>query len=250
MSELKPEIDLSRYDGYLKAWAAEIVQLYGWGIGPAEIAARLRPRVIAALKDRWWSPNCEPSQIIYVLIRVGARSPHPCYIRARAEALEKQQRRDAEKQARIEKQEAERRAKREALTAKQEAERESYAAATGGSPYPEKRERMLYAAALRDQGFTMIEIGDRLGIGRGRVWQILREYQRIVDAVHHKGVREERFKALSDQWMAEWASLTRQARSEREHADREALRLANKGRPIDMGGPRDVWIERDPWSEL
>jgi hypothetical protein len=23
-----------------------------------------------------------------------------------------------------------------------------------------------------------------------------------------------------------------------------------RGRPIDMGGPRDVWIERDPWSDL
>jgi hypothetical protein len=25
--------------------------------------------------------------------------------------------------------------------------------------------------------------------------------------------------------------------------------LPTKGRPLDMGGPRDQWIERDPWSD-
>jgi hypothetical protein len=26
--------------------------------------------------------------------------------------------------------------------------------------------------------------------------------------------------------------------------------IRSLGRPIDMGGPRDVWIEADPWSDL
>ena len=31
---------------------------------------------------------------------------------------------------------------------------------------------------------------------------------------------------------------------------RAGLYMASKGRPIDMGGPRDQWIERDPWSDV
>jgi hypothetical protein len=30
----------------------------------------------------------------------------------------------------------------------------------------------------------------------------------------------------------------------------ESLTKPLPGRPIDMGGPRDTWIDRDPWSEL
>jgi hypothetical protein len=54
-----------------------------------------------------------------------------------------------------------------------------------------------------------------------------------------EAAREARWNRIVDKWLAE--------KTERYY---ERIRLSNKGRPLDMGGPRDVWIERDPWSDL
>lgn len=62
--------------------------------------------------------------------------------------------------------------------------------------------------------------------------------------------REARWNRIVDGWLAERANRRLQAFLEQQHQAREAIRLLNKGRPLDMGGPRDQWIEADPWSAL
>lgn len=73
---------------------------------------------------------------------------------------------------------------------------------------------------LREDGLTFKEIGQQLGVSKQRAQQIWMGAQR----------RHE---------------LAAKRASEKK---RDAARR-NLGRPIDMGGPRDVWIEQGPWDE-
>lgn len=91
----------------------------------------------------------------------------------------------------------------------------------------------LYAVALHDQGFTFAEIGRRLGCSRGAARMLIVKYQNK----ENRKARREHHDRRIEQFLAE-------------QTERVRVEPTNRGRPIDMGGPRDVWIERDPWSDL
>jgi hypothetical protein len=80
------------------------------------------------------------------------------------------------------------------------------------------RARMTEMVKLRNDGRTLMEIGKVYGLTRERVRQIIEKAERI----------KARAKYVARPFINE---------------------LPNNGRVIDMGGPRDVWIENDPWDD-
>lgn len=80
---------------------------------------------------------------------------------------------------------------------------------------------------LRAQGLTFEAIGKRFKLSRERIRQII-----------DKHARQALKKAQAVAW---W---------ERVHATAQwgPLPPPGKGRPLDMGGPRGVWIEDEPWD--
>lgn len=95
-------------------------------------------------------------------------------------------------------------------------------------------ERREHAAKLRREGLSFDEIGQQLGgLSRERVRQILIQQERV----EKRAAKRARSERITEEWLAEYHS--------REHA-----RRTNKGRPLDMGGPRDQWLERSPWDDL
>ncbi len=84
---------------------------------------------------------------------------------------------------------------------------------------------------LRADGLTFEEIGKRVGVGKARVGQILHHAQRRLEAKAERDARRARTDRLIEAMFA----------------PKVPPRIL--GRPIDMGGPRDVWIERGPWDD-
>jgi hypothetical protein len=144
---IRPE----RYQGYLRHWVYQIIELHDKGVSASEIAAELRPKVFARYHDPTYLPSS--TLINYILDRVVVKRPPP----RRASSL-----------------------------------------ATDLTVYP---------------------------------WRI--EWEK------KEAAREARWNRIVDEWLAE-----------NQQRDYERIRRSNKGRPIDMGGPRDIWIDRDPWSDL
>jgi hypothetical protein len=99
-----------------------------------------------------------------------------------------------------------------------------------GVPHPAKLAREQEIERLREDGLTLQEIGERLGITRSRVQQIFESAQLRRQIVANRAAKRARSDQIIDQ------------RLERQRH--------NLGRPIDMGGPRDQWLEKGPWDEV
>jgi hypothetical protein len=54
--------------------------------------------------------------------------------------------------------------------------------------------------------------------------------------------------AMQDNYPARTPDELRRIELEARRNHPEWFECSSKGRPIDMGGPRDMWINRDPWS--
>jgi hypothetical protein len=80
---------------------------------------------------------------------------------------------------------------------------------------PDLAARQKEIRRMREQGLTLNAIGQKFNLTRERVRQLL--------------IAEEK------KW--EWA------------AKRVLPRRRSIGRPLDMGGPRDQWLEQGPWDE-
>ena len=76
---------------------------------------------------------------------------------------------------------------------------------------------------LRRQGLSLAQIGGQLGRSRERVRQLLQ-----------LALKHEQVTARRDRWQVR---------------ELDAWLGPNKGRPLDMGGPRDRWLEQSPWDE-
>ena len=82
------------------------------------------------------------------------------------------------------------------------------------------------AFRLHEEGLTHRVIAGRLGVRLGRVGYLV-----------HLGRR------------AHMVACWRAGNEQRQRITAMGLDR-NLGRPIDMGGPRDVWIEYDPWDRV
>jgi transposase len=93
---------------------------------------------------------------------------------------------------------------------------------------------------LHRRGMTFEEIATHFGIRKEHVPILYKNGMQSLGEKEHRRILWERNGQIIEQWLQEKAD---------QKADNKYQRQKNKGRPIDMGGPRDVWIERDPWSD-
>lgn len=172
-------VDVARYNGGLRQFVPQILELHRQGKTPREIYHALLPLFRT---HPWWS-DAPPSDgaVRYILVRIGALGAEV----SSAVALRKE-------------------------------------------------DRAVYATALRSEGVTLNEIGRRIGgVSAEMVRKIVVKQQRREE----KRARAERNARIT----AEWAT---------EAYFGDVARLRSKGRPLDMGGPRDQWIERSPWDAI
>jgi hypothetical protein len=87
---------------------------------------------------------------------------------------------------------------------------------------PSWAERLRRAAVLRDEGKTMRQIGVELGVSGERARQILGQAERLgrhaIRGAHNRAIQR-------------------------------AASLRGPGRPVDLGGPRDVWLTFRPTTD-
>ena len=88
---------------------------------------------------------------------------------------------------------------------------------------------------LRQEGKTLAEIGRHFSLSRERVRQLLLQWHQHADGKARRAALHERTTAAISEIFPAWSD--------------EGVKPP-RHRPLDMGGPRDRWLEKSPWDAV